>query len=227
LSKKIAAGATHLVIDMPVGPTAKVRDGASAERLTRGLMAASEAFGIRTIVVTGDGSQPIGRGLGPALEALDVLAVLQCAADAPSDLRSRAIALSGALLDLAGATAPGQGAALACQVLDDGRAWSKFQRICDAQGGLREPPVAAYRQPMLARHGGALVKIDNRKLAKLAKLAGAPEDKAAGLELHVRCGQTIRAGDPLCTIHAESPGELAYAMGYADVNSDTFILHDA
>jgi thymidine phosphorylase len=227
LSKKIAAGATHLVIDMPVGPTAKVRDGASAERLTRGLMAASEAFGIRTIVVTGDGSQPIGRGLGPALEALDVLAVLQCAADAPSDLRSRAIALSGALLDLAGATAPGQGAALACQVLDDGRAWSKFQRICDAQGGLREPPVAAYRQPMLARHGGALVKIDNRKLAKLAKLAGAPEDKAAGLELHVRCGQTIRAGDPLCTIHAESSGELAYAMGYADVNSDTFILHDA
>jgi thymidine phosphorylase len=111
--------------------------------------------------------------------------------------------------------------------LDDGRAWSKFQRICDAQGGLREPPVAAYRQPMLARHGGALVKIDNRKLAKLAKLAGAPEDKAAGLELHVRCGQTIRAGDPLCTIHAESSGELAYAMGYADVNSDTFILHDA
>jgi thymidine phosphorylase len=227
LSKKIAAGATHLVIDMPVGSTAKVRDGVAAERLGQGLIAASEAFGLKMIIVPGDGRQPIGRGLGPGLEARDVLAVLQCKPDAPQELRSRALVLSGALLELSGAAGPGQGVASARQVLDDGRAWSKFQRICQAQGGMREPPVAAHRQPILARRGGQLAEIDNRKLAKLAKLAGAPEDKAAGLELHVRCGQPIRAGEPLCTVHAESPGELAYALGYAGLNHDIFVLHDA
>ena len=226
LSKKIAAGATHLVIDLPVGPTAKVRDGVAAERLGQGLIAASEAFGLKMIIVPGDGRQPIGGGLGPGLEARDVLAVLQCKPEAPQELRSRALVLSGALLELSGAAGPGQGVASARQVLDDGRAWSKFQRICQAQGGMREPPVAAHRQPILARCGGQLAEIDNRKLARLAKLAGAPEDKAAGLELHVRCGQPIQAGEPLCTVHAESPGELAYALGYADLNHDIFVLHE-
>ena len=226
LSKKIAAGATHLVIDMPVGPTAKVRDGVAAERLGQGLIAASEAFGLKMIIVPGDGRQPIGGGLGPGLEARDVLAVLQCKPEAPQELRSRALVLSGALLELSGAAGPGQGVASASQVLDDGRAWSKFQRICQAQGGMREPPVAAHRQPILAKCGGQLAEIDNRKLARLAKLAGAPEDKAAGLELHVRCGQPIQAGEPLCTVHAESPGELAYALGYADLNHDIFLLHE-
>ena len=77
LSKKIAAGVTHLVIDMPVGPTAKVRDLESARQLERALIAAAEAFGIRVRVVAGDGDQPIGRGIGPALEARDVVAVLK------------------------------------------------------------------------------------------------------------------------------------------------------
>lgn len=226
LSKKIAAGATHLVIDMPVGPTAKIRDGIAAERLTQGLIGASEAFGLKTVIVSGDGRQPIGRGLGPALEARDVLAVLQCKADAPQELRSRALALSGALLELSGMSEVGQGTAAARQVLDDGRAWSKFQRICEAQGGMRQPPMAGHRQPILAQRNGKLIAIDNRKLAKLAKLAGAPEDKAAGLEVHVRCGETVRAGEPLCTVHAEAPGELAYALGYANLNHDIFVLHE-
>ena len=64
--------------------------------------------------------------------------------------------------------------------------------------------------------------IDNRRLAKVAKLAGAPEDKAAGLDLHVRIGTRVRVGEPLCTIHAQSAGELAYAMAYATANSDIF-----
>lgn len=83
LSKKIAAGSTHLMLDIPVGPTAKVRSQQAAEALSAGLMAVADAFGIKTKVIAGDGTQPIGRGIGPALEANDVLAVLQCAPTAP------------------------------------------------------------------------------------------------------------------------------------------------
>lgn len=227
LSKKIAAGATHLVLDMPVGPTAKVRDKVSAQRLSQGLSAVAEVFGLKTLVVPGDGSQPIGRGMGPALEARDVLSVLQGKADGPLDLRERAIALAGAILELAGAARPGSGPALATRTLDDGKAWDKFQRICECQGGMREPPVAQYRRPIPAEREAMLADIDNRKLAKLAKLAGAPSAKAAGLELHVRLGATVEKGQPLCTLHAEAPGELDYALNYAQANADIFTLRDS
>jgi thymidine phosphorylase len=222
LSKKIAAGATHLVLDMPVGPTAKVRTIGAANSLSARLQTVAGTFGIKTRIILGDGSQPIGRGIGPALEARDLLAVLQCRADAPADLRARAVVLAGALLELAGAAPSGRGEQFATQVLDDGRAWAKFQRICEAQGGLRKPPVAAHRQALLATRPAILAAIDNRKLAKLAKLAGAPEAKAAGLDLHVKLGDVVIAGQPLCTLHAEAPGELAYALNYAAVNDDIF-----
>ncbi|MDX3930312.1 MAG: thymidine phosphorylase, partial [Shinella sp.] len=77
LSKKVAAGATHLVIDIPVGPTAKVRGAAAADTLERALSSVAQAFGLRTRVMRGPGAEPIGRGIGPALEAQDILAVLQ------------------------------------------------------------------------------------------------------------------------------------------------------
>lgn len=218
LSKKIAAGATHLVLDVPVGPTAKVRSVQSAQALSAGLIAVAEAFGIRARVTIGDGQQPIGRGIGPALEAYDVLAVLRGAKDAPQDLRARALALSGVLIELAGAAPEGQGGTLAAQTLDDGRAWAKFQRICEAQGGMRKPPKSTHRRPLVAERAGRVKEIDNRRLAKLAKLAGAPDDKAAGVELHARLGSSVSAGQPLCTVHAESPGELTYALHYASAN---------
>ena len=225
LSKKIAAGATHLVLDMPVGPTAKVRTRDAAQSLTAGLLAISEAFGIKARVVEGDGSQPIGRGIGPALEARDVLAVLQGLPEAPADLRDRAIALAGTLLELTGLTAS-HGAALAADAVQDGRAWRKFQRICEAQGGMRTPPVSRYRKPIAAARSGRLEAIDNRKIAKLAKLAGAPDAKAAGVDLHVRLGDIAVAGEPLCTVHSEAPGELDYAMSYASANTDIFRIED-
>lgn len=222
LSKKIAAGSTHLVIDMPVGPTAKVRTHAAAQQLARGLSATAAAFGIKLRVMEGDGAQPIGRGIGPALEARDVLAVLRGERNGLADLRARAVALAGALLEMAGAALEGRGESLAAQCLDDGRALRKFERICEAQGGMRVPPVAAHLRPITALHEGRIDAIDNRRVATLAKLAGAPEAKAAGVELHVRLGDKVMRGDTLCTVHAETPGELAYALTYAGANPDIF-----
>ena len=226
LSKKIAAGSTHLILDIPVGPTAKVRSQQAADALSVGLMAVADAFGIKAKVIAGDGTQPIGRGIGPALEANDVLAVLQCAPTAPQDLRDRAIALAGALIELGGLAQHGAGAAIAAATLDDGRAWTKFQQICEAQGGMRVPPKSNYRHPLVAAHAGRVNKIDNRRIAKLAKLAGAPEAKAAGVELHVRIGDIVSAGLPLCTVHATAPGELAYALAYAVANPEIIMVQE-
>jgi thymidine phosphorylase len=218
LSKKIAAGSTHLVLDMPVGPTAKVRSREAADILSNGLIAVAEAFGLRVKVILGDGSQPIGSGIGPALEAKDVLAVLKCAPQAPRDLRARAVELAGALIELGGRAPEGHGRATAERALDDGRAWAKFQRICEAQGGMRTPPASSHRRPLLAERTGRVEMTDNRKIAKLAKLAGAPDSKAAGVELHVKLGDSVAAGEPICTVHAEASGELAYALDYAAAN---------
>jgi thymidine phosphorylase len=226
LSKKIAAGATHLVLDMPVGQTAKVRSRQAAETLSAGLLGVAEAFGIRACILTCDGRQPIGRGIGPALEARDVLAVLQGAKDAPGDLRARAVTLAGALLELGEAAPSGAGVVAAKRALADGRAWRKFQRICEAQGGMRVPPVAPQQHLLGAPRAGIVHAIDNRKIAKLAKLAGAPAAKAAGVFVHVKIGDHVEAGDPLCTLHAQAPGELDYALDYAAANPAIITLGD-
>jgi thymidine phosphorylase len=226
LSKKIAAGSTHVVLDLPVGPTAKVRTAEAARVLTDGFNAVATSAGLKIRVLPGDGTQPIGFAIGPSLEARDVLAVLQGLATAPADLKARAIELSGALIELAGAAPEGEGERLATQVLADGRAWIKFQRICEAQGGMRVPPSSGHRQPMFASGAGILTRIDNRKVAKLAKLAGAPDDKAAGVELHAKVGDRVSADGPVCTVHAEAPGQLAYALGYAAANPDIFTVDE-
>jgi thymidine phosphorylase len=216
LSKKAAAGATHVLVDAPVGPRAKVRGLEAAQRLDTELREVGEAMGLHVRPVLTDGAQPVGRGIGPAPEARDVIAVLQNDPNAPHDLRARALLLAGHLLELAAAAPAGSGEALARVILDDGRAWRKFAAICEAQGGLRTPPVAAYTRPVTAMRGGRVAAIDNRRLARVAKLAGAPRDRAAGLVIHVRIGDVVHPGEPLFTVHAETAGELAYALAYAE-----------
>ena len=227
LSKKIAAGSTHVVIDLPVGPTAKVRGARTAETLCRDIVAVAETFGLQVKTLTTDGLQPVGRGIGP--RSRPATSCRSCAAsrDAPQDLRQRAIALAGALLELAGVAPADGGEAMAAAALDDGRAWTKFQRICEAQGGMRVPPTSSQQQPLLAERPGLVQAIDNRRIARLAKLAGAPDDKAAGVDLHV-CGRRrkSRRGQPLCTVHAESPGELAYALDYAAATRDIIVVRE-
>ena len=227
LSKKLAAGASHVLIDIPVGRTAKVRSEQAAHQLAARLEGAGKALGLAVQCVLSDGSQPVGVGIGPALEATDVLAVLQGAADAPQDLRQRALALAAGVLELGGRAAPGTGLALAAQTLDSGAAWQKFQAICAAQGGLRQPPVAACSHVLEARHAGCVVAVDNRKLATLAKLAGAPRAAAAGVRFFAPLGRQLEVGQPILTIHADTPGELAYALEYAEAQSNLVTVEDA
>lgn len=216
LSKKAAAGSTHVLIDVPVGPTAKVRSSEAARELSAQLQHVAHAIGLELRVVETDGTAPVGRGVGPALEARDVLAVLRGEPGAPADLAERALTLAGNLLEFGRAAAPGQGLAMAAAALLEGRAWAKFHAICQAQGGFREPPVAPFRQEVCAQRSGHVTAIDNRRLARIAKLAGAPTTPAAGLVLGVRVGEFVERGQPLFTLHAGSPGALGYALAYAE-----------
>ena len=225
LSKKVAAGATHVVLDLPVGPTAKVRSLEAAATLGRRLSDTGRALGLAVDIHMSDGRQPVGRGVGPALEARDVLKVLRRTPDAPRDLRDRALDLAARILDFA----PGNGAAAtgrqrAESLLESGAAERKFLAICEAQGGIREPPVASQHVVVPASASGIVAAIDNRRLSKLAKLAGAPRAAAAGLEIHVKLDQHVAAGDPLLTLHADTVGELAYAKDYLTRNSDIVTL---
>lgn len=227
LSKKAAAGSTHVVIDISVGPTAKVRTHEAARQLQALLQDTAAAVGLEVHVVFSDGRQPVGRGLGPALEARDVLAVLENAPGAPLDLREKSLFLAGQLLEMAEVVPVGQGTARAAAILDSGAAYNKFLAICEAQGGLRTPPQAPHTRPVLAARAGVVQRIDNRRLAMVAKLAGAPNDRSAGLELHKQLGATVAVGEPLFTVHAETVGELDYALRYAQANGDIVVIEEA
>nr|WP_245585090.1 thymidine phosphorylase [Solimonas flava] len=227
LSKKLAAGSTQLLVEMPVGPTAKVRSADNAHIIAALLEDVGRTLELSVRVLQTDGLQPVGNGVGPALEALDVLAVLDNAPQAPADLRERSLRLAGELLEMGGRAAAGQGLALARETLASGAARRKFTAICMAQGGLREPPVAAYRQVFVAPRAGTVAAIDNRRLARIAKLAGAPRAPAAGLQLHHHLGEQVARGEPLFTLHAESPGELVYAGSYANLHQDVIRLEES
>lgn len=226
LSKKVAAGSTHVVIDIPVGETTKVRSLESATKLKEEIAEVGRAVGLNTIVVLSDGTQPVGRGIGPALEARDVLKVLRGDADAPQDLRERAILLAGQIFELSSSVPCGQGETLAQQILDNGQAWKKFQAICEAQGGMREPARAPLTKVVPASRSGRVVRIDNRKLARSAKLAGAPKSPTAGIEMQVKIGTIVEKGQPLFTLHAATSGESNYAFAYLKEQKEMITIEE-
>lgn len=216
LSKKIAAGSNHVLIDIPIGPKNKVSNLKQANLLKSILESTGKSLGLLVKTIFTDGAQPVGFGIGPAMEAQDVLLVLQNSPKAPQDLKERALTLAGQVLEFSPKVAPGQGYAIASEILQSGRAFKKFEAIAEAQGGLREPEVSLYQQPMLAIKTAKVIGIDNRRISRLAKLAGAPNSKTAGVYLHVKTGDKVNAHDPILTVHAESKGELDYALNYLE-----------
>ena len=226
LSKKCAAGSTHVLIDMPVGPTAKVRTTQAADALEALLTTTANALGIALSVVRSDGRQPVGYGIGPALEARDVLRVLRGDPDAPADLRQRALDLAIALLDIAPGSQPGHAAATCRNLLESGAALRKFMAICEAQGGFTEPVLASSTHAVLAERSGRITSVDNRLLAKVAKLAGAPGSASAGIDFRLRIGDSVGRGEPLFRIHAQTDGELQYALDYAIAHPCIIAIED-
>lgn len=222
LSKKIAAGSNHLVIDMPIGTTAKVRSIERANSLKKLLELVAEEFDLKIKVIFSDGSQPVGRGIGPVMEALDVLAVLNCDKQAPQDLREHALTLAAHIIEFSPNVLPGQGLNIATHLLNSGKALTKFESICQAQGGLKEIKKAPIVYTIESTQSGIIINIDNRHISQLAKLAGAPKTKAAGVELLTELHSVVKKYQPLFRIYAETRGELNYALDFLKQGHELF-----
>lgn len=219
LSKKAAAGSTHVLIDIPVGKTAKVRTKEEALRLQFYFKAVGEAIGLNVSVIITDGTQPIGKGIGPALEAMNVLSVLRNEKDCPQDLKLRSIELASELFTMSGEFKKGEERKIAQEILESGKALKKFMAICETQGGFKEPRFAKYRFDVLSEKSGIIREIDNRKLARIAKLAGAPKSSRAGVWFSAALNTGVTTGEILFSIYADAKGELDYAIDYMKANN--------
>ena len=219
LSKKIAAGSTHLVLDIPLGPTAKVRSMVQAQRLKKLFEYVARHVGLTLDVVITDGRQPIGRGIGPRLEARDVMQVLHGDPSAPADLRNKALRLAGRVLEFDPDLRGGDGFALARDILDSGRARMTMAAIIEAQGARgfdwRQPPLGRLTHEVLAHAEGVVTAIDCERLSRIARLAGAPNAAGAGVDLLRKIGDRVACREPLYRIHAETPAELQFAREVA------------
>ena len=219
LSKKIAAGATHLLIDIPVGATAKVRSQADAISLRKLFEFVGDRMGLVLDIVITDGSQPVGRGIGPVLEARDVMAVVRNEPEAPGDLRARALFLAGRALEFDPALRGGAGRARAEELLDSGAALAKMEKIIDAQGA---PPHSYHLGDLTidipAPHSGVVSTMDCYRLGRIARLAGAPLDKGAGVDLFKKISDKVEKGEPLYRIHSCFQSDFDFARAMAAEN---------
>ncbi|WP_439028644.1 AMP phosphorylase [Haloarchaeobius sp. DT45] len=212
LSKKKSAGSTHVLIDLPYGEGAKVESLAEARELAEDFRVVGEHLGLVIECTITKGGQPIGRGIGPVLEARDVLQVLQGAG--PTELRLKALRLADILLECCGVDAD------ATRILDSGEALATFRRIVAAQQGdpdveLDDLQPGSETEVIRASRDGVVSHVDNRVVSDIARRAGAPRDMGAGLSLHRRVGEEVTAGDPLYTIHAEQAAKLDDAVALA------------
>jgi thymidine phosphorylase len=219
MSKKLAAGSTHLLVDLPIGPNAKLTNASEAMRLRKLFEFVGDRFGLEVEVVTTDGRQPIGDGIGPVLEAQDVMAVLANEPHAPRDLREKSLRLAAHLLEHDPGLRGGAGFARASELLETGAALRQMQKIIAAQG---TPPCPAelgtLTADIRAARDGVVSAIDCLRLNRLARTAGAPLDKGAGIRLFKKIGSRVEQGEPLYRIHAFEPSgfDLAIAMAQLD-----------
>lgn len=212
LSKKLVVGATHVVVDVPYGPGTKTRTRAGAESLARLFETVGRGVGLHVEAVVTDGSRPIGRGIGPALELRDVLGVLSGAPDVPAALGEKAVEFAGAMLEWDAAVPEGTGRARARELLASGAALEAFRRIVDAQGRHDRPVTpGAFSTMVSAESPGTVERIDGFAISGLARAAGAPGDKGAGVEMLASVGDRVRAGDPILRIVAGTAAGLERA----------------
>ncbi|MDD4878744.1 MAG: AMP phosphorylase [Candidatus Nanoarchaeia archaeon] len=209
MAKKKAVGATHCLIDIPYGFMAKFPTKQSASSLAKKFVKLGRMLGMKVKVVMTDGSQPVGNGIGPALEAYDVLSVLK--GGGPNDLREKAIYMASEMLAMVGGKKARE---KVIDALDSGKAYSKFREIAIAQGGKKHIKLPKARNffDVISPKDGAVFQINNKAISRIARIAGAPQDKAAGIYLRVHCNDRIRKGSVLFTIHAQSRAKLENAI---------------
>jgi thymidine phosphorylase len=216
LSKKLAAGSTHLVIDIPVGPSAKVRSYQDAVRLRKLFEFVGDQIGLMLDVEITDGAQPVGNGVGPVLEARDVMRVLDRDPTAPEDLRDRALLLAGRILEFDPKLRGGKGHQRARELLDSGAAATQMRKIIEAQGPSPvKSALGELTRDITSPADGVVAAIDCYRIARIARTAGAPIDRGAGVDLLKKVGMPVQTGEPLYRIYAAHPTDFRFAVDMA------------
>lgn len=221
MAKKIAVGATHLVIDIPVGPTMKVQHFADAEIIAKKFTYLAEKFNIKITIDINETMQNAGFGVGPVLEAHDVFEVLEQKAERSITLENKALRLAGKLLNICIADTPNMkginGEELAREILTSGKALAKMREIIKVQGG--NPDVTSEmliagkeKYELAASNGGRVTKIDNKEISVICRILGCPTDKKAGMFLNRKLEEHVDKGDILCTLYSEDPYRMREAI---------------
>lgn len=217
LSKKYTAGATHVMVDLPYGPQTKMATREDAEALGTLFEQVGKGLGLHVRAFATDGSRPIGRGIGPALEVRDVMQVLDNDPGAPADLRAKALRFAAEIIAFDPRVgSPELGMRIATALLDEGKAKTAFDSIATAQG---RRPVAVtpgtHTCEIGAESAGRVASIDGLRISGVARAAGAPRRAGAGVDLMCTIGAHVAAGQALYRIHAESPADLQAALSQA------------
>ena len=227
LSKKLSAGSTHVIIDLPYGPEAKLKTRLEAEELSSLFVRIGHDLGLAVEAIPTDGAQPIGRGIGSSLEVRDVFLVLDNDASAPSDLREKALFFGSRILSWDPCMGSNDEARVrATELLTSGAARESLERIIDAQG-RRVPAIApgTFVEPIFADRSGEVTEISGGILSGIARSAGAPNDPRAGLDLMCRIGDKVGVGDILYKVHAGSARNIASAV-YLAKQGIGYVLSD-
>lgn len=209
MAKKIAVGATNLILDLPYGKTMKIRHRHDAQVVAQKFMRLGKHFNVDVVPYINFSKQPAGHGIGPYLEAVDVLKVLEGRKDRPVDLEKKALTIAGTLLGscLRSAKMPGDGFQIAHEMLSSGKALAKFKEIVHAQGG--EPDIDsrslkshAFKVEVPHARSGTISEMNTYNLNSIAKVLGAPADKYAGIYLHNRLEDRVTPQDAALTFYS-------------------------
>jgi AMP phosphorylase len=219
LAKKKASGSEKVIIDIPVGKNAKIKDENLAKKLARDFITLGEKLEMEIKCMITYGGKPVGRGIGPALEAIDVLNVL--GGKGPQDLRAKACEMAGLLFEMGGKAQRGRGIEIAEKMIDSGKALSKFREIIEEQGGNskikpEEIPVGSYKHTVKSEIEGRIDFMDTRMINMIARACGSPDDKGAGILFHVEKGEKISKGQDLFTLYSDKEKKIDNALQILD-----------
>ena len=215
LSKKKAIGATHVVIDIPTGMGAKIKTRTEAYTLASDFVDMGKRLGLNIQCALTFGEQPLGCGIGPALEAREALQTLM--GGGPSDLREKAVSLAAMLFEMVGVENP---RGMAEDMITSGRALAKMREIIASQGGNpavkpEDLTVGPERAELHSEHTGKVLWLSTDDIVRIAREAGCPKEKGAGVILHAKLGDTVHRDGVLLEVYAERASKLESALALA------------
>lgn len=215
MAKKHSVSSNHVLIDIPVGPQVKVKTMKAGKDLANDFKNIGKKLGMKVEVLISNGDQPIGYGIGPTLEAMDVLKTLNNEKDAPKDLLKKGTKMAGILLELCKKAKKGKGVKMAMEQIKNGKAYKQMMKIIKEQGPTnRKLRPGNFKKEVLAKKKGKVVGIQNKLLTHIARTAGAPKDPEAGVYLNKKLKDKVQKGELLYTIYADVKDRLKYTEEY-------------